>query len=1187
MGSEGGGRSRDRSRGARRRRRRGSGETRTRSPSRRHRRRRRREAEEDSRSAVPVDVRLGHTTGVTAAGAWAARLEIADLLESGADPKEIIRAIRAGEEEGSRLGIFSQPNQPPDRGPEDSDVPSPTADGEDSFLGPPGNFGPSEDGDWEIVTAKQRSIFDTLESEKDRIPPWAKPAHPERPPGAPSSGSAAAASAPKRDAKQAENSRTPPGNLFGTGDSKVEFPKPAKPPSKAARVSYVETREQSPRKEENAEPERVKFSRPAKPPQERPDVTVPGEETASRANTTRHDASMADREGKDMDRYHDDARSIYDFFKKAGVEMDLSEIVEPQGVIDKPRFELLTQPNRASTGLGYSRMMKRFIRWRGTREDLGARAGGPDAKLGILDFIEYLVQKEAAGVHPKRAPGFMKATLMALEAIVLDKRVNAPQRVAAGKLRLCVQASICYNDLLNTPLGCCEWVRRPGQPGVVGLRARSKRGKTGPRLWVASLRGVSPEGDGWLEELMTLMLEAHGPRWEDHDHTGKLPAPDEVHFTASPSRLEVDVGLVKQALGNLKGEGRPIGLSPLGLGALRWHGAKATMAALMQHLHLPPRVVRFQGSWHSKEDNMADLYVRESQVIILEAQEKCLSYLRKGGDLQTLIGSPLGDGPTPQGDKDRDGLIAFDERCSISPKKMDFESKWVPDRARLEEMLVEEEPETPVPSDIDDPPLVVPKSADELAIQDALDAADFEGMVEALVQAKAAVGASKLHLPKMLPDEEKIPVEPGPRCGIRGAFDYILAEEAIDAESSLCFRCWPTPRGTEKGTVCSSVCGHTALSVGRHPVVAFTKSAAQFGVAESDYLILESMKISSYEGFALRVPSKEDLEDFMRNSIVPSAAYKGGDGRLQVFARAPAIHWQDFRTSEDAAALRKLWLVGKEICKAELERLAHGDESNKGKVNIQAHLTMEDQAVQRGMPAPGSDVERPSLYALNRVAKAMTGPSASYEHQPWEIYINLDEESVLGRAGKLPKINKELVMTTDKKLSLKEGEEQDACPGTHADSLESMRNYLEIRARAFEMLDIAPYQVYKRLNEKYISKAVGRVPKGMRSCCGLLDPVIESLPDQGIEAEVRGSKRKMTGEPTKQEEPAKQSRPGYPANPYDADGNPRVTCLVCRKKHLPLCPMPEGYRQAKRDRQKARKKELKTTAAKTAAAPKK
>ena len=56
-----------------------------------------------------MDVRLSRTTGVTAAGAWAARLEIADLLDSGANPEEIIRAIRAGEEEGRPLGLFSEP----------------------------------------------------------------------------------------------------------------------------------------------------------------------------------------------------------------------------------------------------------------------------------------------------------------------------------------------------------------------------------------------------------------------------------------------------------------------------------------------------------------------------------------------------------------------------------------------------------------------------------------------------------------------------------------------------------------------------------------------------------------------------------------------------------------------------------------------------------------------------------------------------------------------------------------------------------------------------------------------------------------------------------------------------------------------------------------------------------------------
>ena len=35
-----------------------------------------------------------------AAGAWAARLEVADLLEGGADPNDVVDAIRSGKEEG-------------------------------------------------------------------------------------------------------------------------------------------------------------------------------------------------------------------------------------------------------------------------------------------------------------------------------------------------------------------------------------------------------------------------------------------------------------------------------------------------------------------------------------------------------------------------------------------------------------------------------------------------------------------------------------------------------------------------------------------------------------------------------------------------------------------------------------------------------------------------------------------------------------------------------------------------------------------------------------------------------------------------------------------------------------------------------------------------------------------------------
>ena len=50
------------------------------------------------------DGRLGKTEGIFAAGAWAAREELASLLEDGIAPDELVAEIRAGHEGEHRLG---------------------------------------------------------------------------------------------------------------------------------------------------------------------------------------------------------------------------------------------------------------------------------------------------------------------------------------------------------------------------------------------------------------------------------------------------------------------------------------------------------------------------------------------------------------------------------------------------------------------------------------------------------------------------------------------------------------------------------------------------------------------------------------------------------------------------------------------------------------------------------------------------------------------------------------------------------------------------------------------------------------------------------------------------------------------------------------------------------------------------
>ena len=119
--------------------------------------------------------------------------------------------------------------------------------------------------------------------------------------------------------------------------------------------------------------------------------------------------------------------------------------------------------------------------------DYFARAFGFKASGGHWHRAQRLAGSFAASptAPVERAPGFKKATMHALESAVIDNSLPCTERVACGKLRLCIQASIRYDDLLNTPLECFEWVRRPGEiNNIIGIRSRALRGKSGPRLEV-------------------------------------------------------------------------------------------------------------------------------------------------------------------------------------------------------------------------------------------------------------------------------------------------------------------------------------------------------------------------------------------------------------------------------------------------------------------------------------------------------------------------------------------------------------------------------------------------------------------------------------------------------------------------------------------------------------------------------
>ena len=394
----------------------------------------------------------------------------------------------------------------------------------------------------------------------------------------------------------------------------------------------------------------------------------------------------------------------------------------------------------------------------------------------------------------------------------------------------------------------------------------------------------------------------------------------------------------------------------------------------------------------------------------------------------------------------------------------------------------------------------------------------------------------------------------------------------------------------------------------------FTKAAVKFNVAESDYLVMKAQGITTFESLTYRLPKSESLEEFLQGTIAPNAGYKEDDDSITVFKRAPAVTWRDFQAGEDAGALRKLWAYSKEVCKADLEAMAGGDsDRTRAKVNVTTSTAMEAAAIKKGMPQPVSDAERPSLFSLSKAQQALSSPGASFEHLSWEMFISSEEEGRLIRQGKMPKGQPELILGKGDKLSLKE--QALSPPVEQIEGIDRLRRCLDLRARAYCMIEAAEFSTYRLLNDRYFSKLQSTTPEGMRnpsineirrfdrvlhedilrwlsrdtgdlntailyhlendhlSLWRLLDPVMSSLPDQGIErAAEKDSKKRKSPEP-----------PGGGKAPEGEEVKARGKrkCLVCGVRHTPLCTLTPEIRKKMRDEQKKAKEDKKKAADKT------
>ena len=319
---------------------------------------------------------------------------------------------------------------------------------------------------------------------------------------------------------------------------------------------------------------------------------------------------------------------------------------------------------------------QRVLRWFRELQDSRSGAHTLQSGLAMIGFVQGLFElpdsldgchllrrmarnwRDSQKGEPNRAKPMDKRMIAWLERLVLSDRPPA-DRLVAGRMRLAVGASIRNDDMRKTPIGRSELILT--QDGTIrAMRTRAAETKTQARFWICSALAVTAENDGWLGAVVELLEAAHGSLSSLDDHLGKACARDRKRWLANPPDAVSDAAHIRILMSEeTTWFGDRQGFTAKEIADFRVHGCKPTLISAGIHMqqsenngHDGTTAIRHQGGWRGKsEETMPDTYLRESQLLALNFQERVLSWLRGGGEVACLDSVVLASvGPPPHAD---------------------------------------------------------------------------------------------------------------------------------------------------------------------------------------------------------------------------------------------------------------------------------------------------------------------------------------------------------------------------------------------------------------------------------------------------------------------------------------------------------------------------------------------------------
>ena len=260
----------------------------------------------------------------------------------------------------------------------------------------------------------------------------------------------------------------------------------------------------------------------------------------------------------------------------------------------------------------------------------------------------------------------------------------------------------------------------------------------------------------------------------------------------------------------------------------------------------------------------------------------------------------------------------------------------------------------------------------------------------------------------------------------------------------------------------------------------FRSLANRVHVRDSERAVLASKGIETADEFFFRYPNERSLEDWIEQYLYRFAGGYAADDTPQIYDRNDGGTIAEFKSSEEVAGVRRLWLASMTLAKRDMDTLTADVQDDRPR-RISTALINDafGRAASRGL-IMANDRLKPSDGTMSKVMENYR-IGGSFRYIEWEEYVSKQDEEDAHEQGMKPKAGYVIVRCEKDSLQGREETKLELRRKELGDKqFTALEDVLRLRAIGFDVAELATKNALDVFTEILINALRDHAARGYR-----------------------------------------------------------------------------------------------------------